>query len=268
MMQPNMKLFSLIFANEAARTAEESSDMGIAAMGVKLGEAQPARIVLFSKKRAIQEVDKKQDALNNDKSFAELEQSLGNRAIVAAVGYTPVIGAEDLYQITTSAGVNKFGPLAYQIVMRGIRGSDSQPGWLKSDSSLTSDSASVWNKMYKMPELYDRKWLGSFGFKAESMVRKAMSATDPGHILFRSFSYERETTEQEVLKFLEENNQTIENFGNLYAYRIKSVDPKIQAMFDLGEEFLVEMESKGYTEEKVRKLINNSSMKFFGRRYK
>jgi hypothetical protein len=264
-----MKLYPLIFTNEAARTAEESSDMGIAAMGVKLSADTPARIVLFSKKRAIKEVDKIQQVANDDKSFADLAKSLGNRAIVGAVGYEPVVGVDDLYQVTTSAGVNKFGPLAYQIAMRGIRGSDSQPGWLKSDSSLTDSSANVWNEMYKRPQQYDRKWLGSFGFRAESMVRRAMSATESSRILFRKFSYERDAiNEQEVLKFLQENNETIENFGYLYAYRIKSVDPKIQNMFDLGEEFLTEMENKGYTEEKIRKLINDSSMLFFNRRYR
>lgn len=271
MIQPksvNMKLYSLIFTNEAARTAEESSGMGIAAMGVKISADTPARIVLFSKKRALQEINKIQGVVSDDKTFEQLAKTLGNRAIVGTVGYLPVVGVDDLYQVTSSAGVNKFGPLAYQIAMRGIRGSNSQPGWLMSDDSLTGGSANVWNKMYKMPELYDRKWLGSFGFRAESLVHRAMRATDAGKNLFRKFSYERETTEQEVLKFLEENNQTIENFGNLYAYRIKTVDPKIQAMFDLSEEFLTEMENKGYTEEKIRKLINDSSSRFFTRRYK
>lgn len=249
-----MKLYPIIYLNEAARSASEALDKGIAVLGIQVDAASPFRIALFSKERARQAIENKKDL------------NLGRRAIVGTVSYMPQARERNLFRVTTSAGVNKFGPLAYQIAMYAIRSY-----WLRSDSNLTEgegSSSKVWNQMYARPETYERKWLGDFN-TGLSILSYALKATDLGHNVFRGYDLNEFTkTESEVEKYLQEKNHSMAEFGHLYAYRLIQVDPDIQKLFDSGEAFLDDMENRGYDVSEIYKSMNFGISGFFARRYK
>ena len=256
-----MKLYPIIY--EAARTAEEALDKRIAALQVQRTSESPQRVILFHKGRTFEAITK---AANEMDGIWDADPALKQRAFVGTVGYVPQFNEKDLYKVTTSAGVSKFGPLAYQITMYAIK-----PYWLKSDNSLSEGehgSSNVWNQMYARPETYERKWLGDFK-TGMNMLSKAMIAVDEHYDLFKEYRKSEEIkSEESVKKFLEEHNKNMAEFGHFYAYRIINPDPKIQDMFDAGETFLDDLENRGFDVVEVKKLLDFSSQNFFARRYK
>lgn len=258
-----MKLHSIIYLNEAARSAEEALDKRIAALKTQRTPESPQRVVLFHRDRALKSIIK---ASNQIDGIWGADPALKQRAIVGTVGYIPQFNERDLYKVTTSAGVSKFGPLAYQIAMYAIK-----PYWLKSDNSLTEgehSSSNVWNQMYARPDTYERKWLGDFK-TGTNMLSKAMVAVEEYYDLFEEYRKSEEfKSEESVKKFLEEHKKNIAEFGHFYAYRLLKPDPKIQDMFDAGETFLDVIEYQGFDSLEVKKLLDFSSQSFFARRYK
>lgn len=258
-----MKLYPFIYTNEAARTAEESLQKEVAALKVQSSSEEPERVVLFDKNRAFKSIIK---SSNHPNGLWNAIDALAKRAIVGTVGYIPQLNERELYKVTTSAGVSKFGPLTYQIAMYSIK-----PAWLKSDLSLTEGkhgSSNVWNQMYARPETYERKWLGDFK-TGMNMLSKAMVAVEEHFDLFKDYRKSEEIkSEEAVKKFLQEKNLDIANFGHLYAYRIKNPDPKIRDMFDSGEKFLDDIDYQGLDALVVKKILNFCAQTFFSRRYK
>lgn len=245
-----MKLYSIVF--EDARTAKEALSKGVAALLVSSSETGLSKVVLFDVGRA-------SGAITKASEFNDAMLSLGNRAIVGTVSFASV--QDDLYKVSTSAGVSKFGPLTYQLVMVNIK-----PAWLKSDDNLTeghASSANVWNKMYTMPEVYERKWLGDFN---QDLVKKAMKATDSGLMLFRG--YEQGLTEKDITRFLAKHNEPFASYGHFYAYRLVSPEAKIKSMFKSGQAFLDEMQQQGFEPEEIKSILYDAATMFFERRYK
>lgn len=245
-----MKLYPIVYT-EGARTAKEALSKGVIALHVSSTDTGLKKIVLFDADRAM-------NAINKAEQFDDALLPLGKRAIVGTVSYKEV--KNDLQKVSTSAGVSKFGPLTYQLVMTSIK-----PAWLKSDDDLTEgegSSSNVWNKMYSMPEVYERKWLGDWG---DDLVRNAFLVNDAGKIVFKNFL--KQPTEETVTQHLKKYKKSMADFGHLYAYRLISPEPKIKTMFKSGLAFLDEMEQQGFDQEEIKSLVYDAATVFFERRY-
>jgi hypothetical protein len=262
-----MKLYPLIYINEGARTSEEAVSKGVAAFITKKDS-----IVLFVVERVI-DITKRfveKYPSNARKSYHNemLGTELAKRSIVAEITTTSV--GDDLYKVESSAGVSKFGPLAYQLAMVNI-----YPSWLISDVSLTEDggSADVWNKMYELSTkgVYERKWLGEFPpYSGSSPLVKRMQATAKGRKIFRYYKPMYETSEEAIQVYLEdhgfENEYSPYEFGFFYAYRLTNPQSVgVTNLFNLGDKVVEEMKTLGIDDPD--EVLSSAAYEFFERRY-
>jgi len=253
-----MKLYSILF--EAAQTAAESLSNGIIA--IRTGNYGNRHISLLSKRRAEKALEKASVVIGSDSS--RLRKAIANDATVASVAYSEQ--SPGLYAVQTSAGVNKFGPLAYQLVMFDI-----QPAWLKSDTSLSEDSMSVWQKMYDLSEkgVYERKWVGDFAdglYIIYAMMGIARQWLGDDFFSREDSGWDGTGDEQSFLKFLaEKEEQDYADpalFGYFWAYRKTSHEPEIEQLFAAGDEFMSNISSPTAPREVVLGVRD-----FFSRRY-
>jgi len=87
-----------------------------------------------------------------------LTGKLGSRAIIGVIRANPMDTERgDLWSVGSSAAVQKYGPLVYEIGMGAI-----YPEYIRSDFSLTPDSRKVWNVMMTRKDV-ERKWVGEWG---------------------------------------------------------------------------------------------------------
>lgn len=272
-----MKLYPLIYTNEAARSAEESLEKGVFAY---LKPGTYPKVILISGDRLLQAIDSvKKKAGSEYDSFDDstlvwlwqqaavpLARKIAGRAVVGAVGYNKDSSGEDLYKVDTSAGVASFGPLAYQLAMYAI-----QPSWLMSDTSLKPASHRVWKNMYKLSEqgVYERKWLGDYNI--DLIYERYIGTERAERGKFKSFlSSLPPPTEDLFIKWAKENypEEPIENFGQFWAYRKTSHDPKIKNLFDQSEKFIEQMRTeRKIPEVTTREIIERSAALFFSRLY-
>ena len=252
-----MKLYPILF--EAARTAGESLSKGIIAIRTRRGVRH---ISLLSKQRADKALEKVSIVAGSDSP--KVRKAIANDATVASVAYSE--SSPGLYAVQTSAGVNKFGPLAYQLVMFDI-----QPAWLKSDTSLSSDSMSVWQKMYDLSEkgVYERKWLGDFEnvYIVYSMMEIAQQwhgddFFSPDKFLKKEGWNAESGDEQSFLKFLTKDNSVPAEFGYFWAYRKTSHEPEIEQLLAAGDEFMSRVSSPTLSHG-----VAGGVRDFFSRRY-
>jgi len=251
-----MKLYQIIYTNEAARSAEESLEKGVFAY---LKPGMSPKVILISGDRLLQAID-------SEVLLGPLVRKIAGRAIVGAVGYNKDSSGEDLYKVDTSAGVASFGPLAYQLAMYAI-----QPSWLMSDTSLKPASHRVWKNMYKLSEqgVYERKWLGDYNI--DLIYERYIGTERAERGKFKSFlSSLPPPTEDLFIKWAKENypEEPIENFGQFWAYRKTSHDPKIKNLFDQSEKFIEQMRTeRKIPEVTTREIIERSAALFFSRLY-
>lgn len=253
-----MKLYPILF--EAAQTAGESLSKGIIA--IRTANYGGRHISLLSKRRADKALEKVSIVAGSDSP--EVRKAIANDATVASVAYSEQ--SPGLYAVQTSAGVNKFGPLAYQIVMFDI-----QPAWLKSDSSLSSDSMSVWQKMYDLSEkgVYERKWVGDFTdgpYIVEAMMEIAQQWHGDDFFSREGSDWKSTDDEQSFLKFLAEqenkDNSDPALFGYFWAYRKTSHEPEIEQLLAAGDEFMSRVSSPALSHG-----VAGGVRDFFSRRY-
>ena len=215
----------------------------------------------------------------------KLAHSMSNNAVVGSVTYHGA--GTNAYKVDTSSGVNKFGPLAYQLVMFVI-----QPAWLKSDSSLTEGSQGVWSKMYQLSNqgVYERKWLGDFE-AGKGKLRMAFNVNNNTERYMRGYwnmikDYEHMIDinarliepeqlppnpykEEVFLKFLEENPRARPYSGQFWAYRMTSPDPKTSELFRNGDALLETLQADFNIPKRMAlNIIQDAAGKFFSRLYR
>ena len=215
----------------------------------------------------------------------KLADSMSNNAVVGSVTYHGA--GTNAYKVDTSSGVNKFGPLAYQLVMFVI-----QPAWLKSDSSLTEGSQGVWSKMYQLSNqgVYERKWLGDFE-AGKGKLRMAFNVNNNTERYMRGYwnmikDYEHMIDinarliepeqlppnpykEEVFLKFLEENPRALAYCGQFWAYRMTSPDPKTSELFRNGDALLETLQTDFNIPKRMAfSIIQDAANKFFSRLYR
>lgn len=270
-----MKLQHLLY--EAAKTAEEANEKQVAAIKIR------DNIILFSTKRFMNIVDKNREAADLSEvqynMMDKIKESLSQDCIVGQVSYHKTYNAA-LFMVGSSSGVNKFGPLVYEIVMQSV-----YPAYLRSDSSLKEGSRNVWNKMYQRGDV-EKKWVGSFGGSPAvsydnledsiiSIPKKEMpsegtkSTKDLLKIYLRDI-HPTAPTEDVFLDFLRDNNIDINNLGNFYAYRTTTGNTgPVKTMFDLGDQMREYMITKlEATSDAVNEAFRGGANKHFSRMYK
>lgn len=270
-----MKLQHLLY--EAAKTAEEANEKQVAAIKIR------DNIILFSTKRFIKIVDKHLEAANRREvqynMMNKLTDSLSKDCIVGQVTFHSTISGV-LYMVGSSSGVNKFGPLTYEIVMQSV-----YPAYLRSDASLKEGSRNVWNKMYQREDV-EKKWVGSFGnspnetsYELESsiasiprkeMPSKGTKSTKDLLKIYLNKIHPTAPTEDVFLDFLRDNSININNLGNFYAYRTKTGNTgPVKAMFELGDQMREYMITKlETTSSAADHVFREAASKHFTRMYK
>ena len=261
-----LKLKQILF-QEAAQSVEGSLGKGIAA--IKSDQA----IALFSTRRVMSIFQRvKQQKTSSQK----LSDTLANDAVVGTVSYYYL--GNDLYSVTSSAGVNKFGPLTYQLVMYLIN-----PQWLRSDGSLTTGdddsriggSQSIWNKMYELSNkgVYERKWLGSFftddTLRARKLVYTKM-VNGPTEEALEDYDPKEDTSEEAFLNYLGDEGYQPSDFGHFWAYRLQASDPKTQELFDAGDVLkrnIAALGIPGMAPFNINEALDLAADLFFHRRY-
>jgi hypothetical protein len=287
-----VKLYPILYLNEGPKTASESLEKGIVAVKIF------SHIILLSKKRvfeAIRGIEKKSKEPIPEENSEEFETwkknlslRLGNRAIVGAITYEKLKG--NLYSVNTSAGVNKFGPLAYQIAMYKMGDS-----WLRCDDSLREASLSVWQTMYDLSEkgVYERKWLGDWGWRnIPEAVYTWVDATNDtktgeyleGYIKKTEADIKAGGGDLDDTGFIDyltkspmkggvgvmqyDMHTSPSKFGNFWAYRKTDHDPFIEDLFNDGEDMFDELKAEyGISPAAMTDIIEEGATRFFRRRY-
>lgn len=254
-----MKLYPIIF--EAAKTTTEAISKGIAAIWIRK-EAHDVqsggRVGLLSKNKFINAFKKLLKQKKNNKAL--LSQGDFNKdesfidSFVGSVLYSRVKGTTmPLFKVETSAGVDKYGVLAYQLAMFAMTRHESD-AWVRSDNSLTEDSQGVWNEMYSRPE-YSKKWIGEFYPKdnrvgviekltgVNSAVRRQLFpyfhqviGSKSGKLFSgeenRPVSAEEATSEEFFLKYLAAKKLNPEDFGHFWACQMTSFPTDVIEAFE------------------------------------
>ena len=273
-----LKLTQILF-QEAAQSIEGSLGKGIAAVN------SDREVTLFSTRRVMSQFQRMQKTVdgvgggsgNDAWRNGRLAIKLAGDAVVGQVSYGN--NGPDLCSVSSSSGVNKFGPLAYQLVMYRIK-----PRWLRSDESLTTGeddshtggSQSVWNNMYYLSKkgVYERRWLGSF-FSEDDIIaiRKLRNAKGVNGFIDDSlddYDPREDTSEKAFLDFLREKDMEPTDFGHFWAYQLQTPDPKIQELFDAGDRLKAEIAAlkiRGMAPFDIQATLEEASSEFFGRRY-
>lgn len=245
-----MKLYPILFLDEAAKTAEDAFKSQLIAVDVSGDSKIFRKIVLINPSRflnAFISATKEFGKYNPKKFGYEIIDSLQektildatNRAIIGSVGYSKE--EDGLYKIDTSVAVDQFGPLAYQIVMYLIK-----PAWLMSDTSLKPASKVIWQKMYELSQtgMYTRKFLGEFSYTNHLEHRLGIDYVYLAHYEDKVTTKQIPATEAGFLSWLEGQNKKTGRklepsyFGYLWAYQKVSHDPQIGKLFRDGKQFL------------------------------
>jgi hypothetical protein len=144
---------------------------------------------------------------------------------------------------------------------------DIQPAWLKSDTSLSEDSMSVWQKMYDLSEkgVYERKWVGDFAY-GPYIIHEMMEIAEQWHGDDFFTNWDGKGGEQSFLKFLAEQEEKDYSdpalFGYFWAYRKTSHEPEIEQLFAAGDEFMSRISSPALSQG-----VAGGVRAFFSRRY-
>jgi hypothetical protein len=206
-----MKLYPLLFLNEAQVFAAQAYKQGLVIVPIDAGDLGTALILV--NKNQIKDKNGKIKKDNQGQGVVYGKLDIGQ-------------GSEDDFMQTRSAdAVKGYGPLLYQAAMYYF-----EPKWLESDESLTDDSYGIWNKMYEYSEkgVYERRYIGNVG----------LSRSDCANALSSKPSEEEAATEEAFLAYLKSLNMEPKQVGCYWAYKKTSHEPEIAIMIKEGEKLL------------------------------
>lgn len=256
-----MKLYPIIFA-EAAKSPTVAMSKGLVAVWIRSDDETPAanhtggKMVLVSSNRFLATATDMFKRMRNNYgggtvSTSNFTRSYGDkfqRSIVGQVSYTRLTQTKvPLFKVDTSAGVNKYGPLTYQLVMYAINQDD---GWLRSDSSLThtdkgtGSSSDVWNTMYKLsPAVYQRLWLGDAYPRAAAGRKLANCAAVNDYIIGQLGEYadlmrrdKPDTSEAFFREWCAGKGLEAGQFGHFWAYKMINTPAEISSLIDASSD--------------------------------
>ena len=222
-----MKLYSLLFVNEAPITAEESISQEIGALLL------PGNEILLIKPLVLLDIFNQYRSKNINELRQEIVEAIANQAIVGYALYEDT-KRKNLFKILSLAAKNKFGPLLYQMVMYMV-----EPAWLASDVNLNQNSIPIWQKMYELSSddgIYKRKFLGSLGLNYLVERIRNDESKQLEKYLEEIKSKTANGTENDFIAWLSKNMSSMNTsqFGYLWAYQMKSHNSKIEELFKKG----------------------------------
>lgn len=270
-----MKLYPILF-NEAAKTPIESISENIVALMHKNA------VYLLKQNKFIEDLkevfekygkpsfvqssqvyDKETDEAELDFFSKKISELLSKDSMKALITLEET-SYPFLFKVITSAATESYGPLAYQIAM--FLGPNQ---WLKSDSRLTDEALKVWNKMYQYSEngTYKRLFLGKWG--ESDLVKNSILANKNSKIKLAKFIENPNiTSEEEFLKFLNDNNLKPDEFGHMWAYTKTEHDPLILKLFENGKNFLRTLQEEFNISEYFAMIIlKKTGWVFFDEKY-
>lgn len=222
-----MKLYPLLFLNEAQVFASQAYRQGLVIVPINAGELGTALILL------------NKNQIKDEKG--KLKES--GQGIV--YGKLDIMQDSDsgFMQTKSADAISGYGPLLYQAAMYYI-----EPNWLESDESLTDDSYDVWNKMYEYSEkgVYERTYIGNIG----------SSRSDCANALSPKPTEEESKTEEAFLAYLKSLNVEPKQVGCYWAYKKTSHEPEIALMFKEGKKIL-----KSVPEETIFNWVGTSVLR-------
>lgn len=218
-----MKLFSLLFLNEAQVFASQAYNQGYVLIET-----------IYESKTTLILIDK-----NNIKDEEGNIRKLGEGIIKGYISY--IADTEDISSVRAAYAVKGWGPLLYQAAMKKI-----SPRWLASDTNLSEDANDVWNKMYELTNLYERKYIGNIESDRYECCAFALSSLP---------NDEDVATEESFLAFLAAQNVSPNKTGCFWAYRKKTHEPEIDVMFSEGKKVL-----KVLGKKQVFGLVNSANL--------
>jgi len=248
-----MKLYPLLYINEAAKTPAQATSEGVAVISANMwGDT----IVLFNVKTLTNAF-----ALGHD--LSQVVDIISNKdGIVGLIDFDNE--DFDLYKVNASAGILDYGPLAYQIVMQhiGIR------NWLMSDTSLKPASKHVWKKMYEFSNkgIYERKWLADWNF--DLLVNRADIEQDLEKyiqdVTDNNVGYENE---EDFFDWLEVHGLKPEDYGFLWAYNLSS-PINVKPLYVKGKETIENIAQENeYSTETIVETIAKAAKAFWDKMY-
>jgi hypothetical protein len=224
-----MKLYHILFQNEAAKSVPQALNAKLAAV-VSTGYGAH-RVALIDTETTLETLR----SFSTDSEERAADRVVDADSVLAEVAWSTSKSGPS--RVVSSAGIDKYGPLCYQLVMYRI-----SPGWLRSDTSLSDGSQYVWNKMYELSNsgVYERKWVGDFSDPASQISDSAGVSYESQEELYkyRDILYLEAKSDPEVLTekyfldWLADNGKKPEHFGQFWAYKMSSHDPQTSYLFD------------------------------------
>ena len=267
-----MKLYPLLFLDEAAKTAEEALAKRLALLDLTENSSDVfQKLILFipySLETAIKKTIEKEGPYNPTGWHGTIVKNAitkgKNQAIVANLTYDLKRTHPEINAISTSAAVGGYGPLIYQVAMY-----QHPDTWLASDTSLKPASKKIWNKMYELSNkgVYERKFLG------EIEIRQLIIRSGIGRDTLLRYSDEVDEgkippTEKAFLDWLVYEDLSPEEFGYLWGYKKTQHDPKIEQLFDRGKKFVEDIETNYKIPVKeTMEILRGAGTRFFSNLY-
>ena len=200
-----MKLFPLLFLNEGQEVFGSNAELqGFVCLKIPNEEM----IVIF----------------NPESFMAAYEQNNDSEMAAAVRGYIRY-RIEDYVQPSWACSEKGWGPLLYQALMKFV-----SPKWLMSDESLSGNAAKVYNAMYKLPNLYNRKWVGNISSRYECLQTNEIPQ-------LQNYPEDEIENEEQFLQYLQRVGVDPSQTGCFWAYKKKTHEPAIIDMFKAGNKF-------------------------------
>lgn len=201
-----MKLYRLLFLNEGQEIfGENAFTQGFVALNV----ISDNMIVVFNPTEFMNAYEK-----NNAEAMAH-----------SLRGYIEYRDEDEYVQISWSCSEKGWGPLLYQILLKV-----HETKWLLSDENLSSNAANVYNAMYKLSNLYHRKWVGDRTSRYECLQTDKIPQ-------LANYPEDDIQNEEQFLQYLKGINVDPSQTGCFWAYKKKSHEDAIAKMLNAGKAF-------------------------------
>ena len=216
-----MKLFPILFLNEEMRNGNDALANNLAA------SFQSSRITLFDPMK-LKEFLKEQGDIEADDYNTIYKAVKGeSKIIVGSIDYWSRSG---LSLVSTSAAIDGFGPLMYQLAMYKVN-----PNFLACDTTLKPASLKVWQKMFEFSNkgVYERSFLRLYG---KDMFINRIDIHDGDSLRKYLQETDGDPSEETFLSWLKKHNLNPTDFGFLWAYRKKDFDSSFGQLLSKGEQ--------------------------------
>ncbi len=194
--------------------------------------------------------------------------TIPKEALAGMIGYRESESTPGLFLVKASVAEKGYGPLLYQLAMKAIH-----PGWLRCDTYLSQEAANIWIQMFKLQDLYDRKFLGEFGTSELMTAIRASKLSEGVHEALRKmiadtgFGTISPMNEEALRKFIPAATIDSGVLGSLWAYQLKK-QLNSDSLYSEGKEMIAALASAaGRTKGSVIVEIEEAAYRLFLERF-